>query len=503
MSRAKFDPSKAKGARQLDLFGTGSGKSKAMAGNNDGPISVSALTGLIKRALEERLPGRIMVAGEISNLKQHGSGHVYFSLKDADSQISAVMWKGRASKVRFELADGLAVIATGQVEVYGPQGKYQLMVTKLVPEGMGALELAFRQLKEKLATEGLFAASAKKELPTFPRTIALVTSQTGAAVRDMVRTLLRRYAALRILLYPVAVQGAGAAKQIADALGELDKQKEKLGGIDLIILGRGGGSLEDLWAFNEQMVARAIFACEIPIISAVGHETDVTIADMVADKRAATPTAGAELAVPVLTEVVENLLDSQRRLGRFIGQVVRLGRGRLDEVSARLAKAMSERLNETIQRTSQLERRLLRVGPAAALARATGQVNSARERLGRNMDLRIRRAERAVQHKTLALARWSPGQLIKIKKVHLQAATTRLSRAVQVAKNVQTKRLEATQARLRAVGPQMVLARGYSVTTDAATGELIGDAGSLSVGQAILTRLHKGQIESTVKSTRE
>ncbi len=503
MSRARFDPTKAKGAGQLDLFGGNSSNSVQRGGNNDGPISVSALTGMIKRALEDHLPARIMVAGEISNLKQHGSGHVYFSLKDEGSQIRAVMWKGRANKVRFELANGLAVIATGQVEVYEPQGKYQLMVTKVVPEGMGALELAFRQLKEKLAAEGLFAASAKKELPAFPRTIALVTSETGAAVRDMVRTLVRRYAALRILLYPVAVQGAGAAKQIAKALGELDKQKEKLGGIDLIIMGRGGGSLEDLWAFNEQVVARAIFACEIPIISAVGHETDVSIADMVADKRAATPTAGAELAVPVLREVVENLLDSQRRLGRFIAQTVQLSRTRLDEVSARLAKAMNERLSGAIRQAGQLERRLLRVGPAAALARAVGKVNSAREKLGRNMDRRLRRAEREMHYKMVALARWSPRQLIRVKEAHLRATASRLSRGVQVGKNIQAKRLEATAARLRAVGPEMVLARGYSVTTDAASGELISEAGSLVVGQAILTRLHKGQVESTVKSTRE
>ncbi len=502
---------------QGNLFGAGSR-------NNNRPISVSALTRMIKRALEDHLPERIIVAGEISNLKQHASGHVYFSLKDAQSQIPAVMWKGRANKVRFELANGLAVIATGQVEVYEPQGKYQLMVTKVVPEGMGALELAFRQLKEKLAGEGLFEPSAKKALPGFVRTVALVTSETGAAVRDMIRTLIRRFTPLRILLYPVAVQGAGAAEQIAGALGDLDRQKEKLGGIDLIILGRGGGSLEDLWAFNEEVVARAIFACRIPIISAVGHETDVTIADMVADKRAATPTAGAQLAVPVLSELLDGLHINRTRLGRFIGQTVQLCRGRLervlasrffreplaevmskgqrlDEVSARLGKAMSERLGGAIKRTGQLERRLLRVGPSAALARAAGEVSSVRERLRRNTDRRVLRAERELHYKMVALARWGPGQLIRVKDAHLRAAGGRLRRGVQVARDIQLKRLEALEARLRAVGPERVLARGYSVTTDAASGQLITDAERLGVGQEILTRLHKGHVESTVKTT--
>ena len=517
MSRARFDPSKAKGAGQMDLFGPA---------KLDGPISVSALTRMIKRALEDHLPERIMVAGEISNLKRQSSGHLYFSLKDGQSQIPAVMWQGRAGKVRFDLANGLAVIATGQVEVYEPQGKYQLMVQKIVPEGMGALELAFRQLKEKLSKEGLFEASAKKALPRFPRTVALVTSATGAAVRDMVRTLVRRFGPIRILLYPVAVQGTQAAGQIAEALGELDRQKEKLGGIDVIILGRGGGSLEDLWAFNEEVVGRAIFACGIPIISAVGHETDVTIADMVADKRAATPTGGAQLAVPVLSEVVAGLLISRGRLARYIGQCVERSRGRLervlasrffrrplaevmskgqgvDEVTSRLGRAMSERVSGAVRQMMRLERRFMRVSPRAAFGRAAGKVRLAEKRLRVNVEGRVRRAQRSVHYKMVALARRSPGQLVRLREVGLAGSVGRLRRGISVVNDIEVKRLEAVAGRLRAVGPEKVLARGYSVTMDSASGEVISDASGLGVGQELVTRLSKGQVASTVKSIRK
>jgi len=514
ISRVRFDPAKARGAVQPTLFQPWASE----------PISVSELTRLIKRAVEDHLPRQVLVAGEISNLKKHTSGHVYLVLKDSQSQIPAVMWKSKTSKMRFQLSDGLAVIATGHVEVYEPQGKYQLIVEKLVPEGLGALELAFKQLKEKLAKEGLFDASVKKTLPHLPRTIALVTSPSGAAIRDMIRTLNRRFPALRILIYPVAVQGSGAAQEIATALGDLDKQSEALGGIDLIILGRGGGSLEDLWAFNEEIVARAIYACQIPIISAVGHETDLTISDLVADVRAATPTAGAELAVPLLSEIVQSLLVNRQRLGRFVSQKIELCRGRLervlaagffrrpsstvmsqtqrlDELSVRLAKTMTERLAASTKRTSQLERRLSRLAPSATLARAEGRIRTIAQRLRRAMDGSLYRAERSMHQKMLKLARKSPGQLVGLKQAALMAVGDRLPRAIEVINNVQAKRLVAIGARLEAVGPEKVLARGYSITMAADSGEVVRDARQLRCGQELLTRLHKGQVYSNVNKT--
>ena len=515
-TRARFDPSKAQGAAQPGLFDEPISK----------PISVTKLTRIIKRAVEDHLPQRVLVAGEISNLKQPASGHLYLVLKDAKSQIPAVMWKSKAAKLKFEPTDGLAVIATGHVEVYEPQGKYQLIVDKLAPEGVGALELAFQQLKEKLAREGLFEASAKKALPGFPRTIALVTSPSGAAIRDMIRTLGRRFPALRILIYPVAVQGAGAAAEIAGALGDLDKQADKLGGIDLIIMGRGGGSLEDLWAFNEEVVARAIYNCEIPIISAVGHEIDVTIADLVADVRAATPTAGAELAVPVLSEILENLLTLRQRLGRFISQEVQLCRGRLDKVLAanffrqpksalmsqvqrldeltiRMGKAVDKELAVSGKGINRLERRLLRLAPRATLARAQGRIRTTAERLRRTVDGEVHRARRDMHQRIVKLVRKSPAQVIEAKKTDLRAMGGRIGRAVNVINGTQTKRLAAVLGQLEAVGPERVLARGYSVTMRADSGQAVRDIKELAAGQELLTRLHKGKIYSTVKETKK
>ena len=490
------------------------------------PISVSELTRKIKRAVEDHLPQRVLVAGEISNLKKPSSGHLYLVLKDANSQIPAVMWKSKAAKVRFDLSDGLAVIATGHVEVYEPQGKYQLIVDKLVPEGVGALELAFKQLKEKLAQQGLFDTSVKKPLPSFPRTIALVTSPSGAAIRDMIRTLNRRFPVLRILIYPVAVQGSGAAQEIAMALNDLDKQGERVGGIDLIILGRGGGSLEDLWAFNEEILARAIYACRIPIISAVGHEIDVTIADLVADVRAATPTAGAELAVPVLSDILDNLLVHRQRLGRFVGQKIQLCQGRLekvlaasffrqptslvmsqtqrlDELTIRASKAVAKRLADSAKQINQLERRLSRLSPSTTAARAEGRTKTTAQRLRRAMDGYLHRAQRDLHQKILKLTRKSPGHMAGIKKTDLKAVSERLRRAVKVIGSTQAKRLAAVTAQLEAVGPERVLARGYSVTMQAKTGEVVRDVKQLAGGQELLTRLHKGKIYSTVNKTKE
>ncbi|MDO8631193.1 MAG: exodeoxyribonuclease VII large subunit, partial [Phycisphaerales bacterium] len=279
-----------------------------------GPLTVSQLTSLIKRAIQDSLPATVHVVGEISNFKRHASGHLYLTLKDAGSELACVMWRADAAKLKFSPEDGLEVIATGGVEVFERAGRYQLYIRRLEPRGVGALELAFRQLCAKLEKEGLFDPRRKKPLPRFPRRIVLVTSPTGAAVADMIRTIERRFPCVHVLVYPVRVQGDGAAAEIASAVRSVNSNAERLGGVDLMIVGRGGGSLEDLWAFNEEIVARAIFASSVPIISAVGHEVDVTIADLAADVRAATPTAAAEIAVPVLDELLSGLGAQELRL---------------------------------------------------------------------------------------------------------------------------------------------------------------------------------------------
>ncbi|MBI3008015.1 MAG: exodeoxyribonuclease VII large subunit, partial [Candidatus Omnitrophica bacterium] len=254
--------------------------------------TVSELTKELKIILEDSFP-RVWVEGEVSNYKLHTSGHLYFTLKDESSQLRAIVWKDTAVRFKFELKDGTAVICFGRLSVYDKQGQYQLYVEKLEPRGLGALQLAFEQLKAKLSKEGLFDPAHKKPVPLLPKRIGIVTSPTGAAIRDILNVLDRRFSNVEVIIYPVKVQGEGAREEISNAIRDLNT----FGNIDVMIVGRGGGSLEDLWAFNEEIVARAIYNSNIPVISAVGHEIDWTIADFVSDMRAPTPSAAAELVI--------------------------------------------------------------------------------------------------------------------------------------------------------------------------------------------------------------
>ena len=270
---------------------------------------VSELTKLIKENLETNFK-TIWIEGEVSNLKIPSSGHIYFTLKDEFAQIQAVIFKTQRKLIRFDVKDGLSVIANGRITVYEARGVYQIIIDYIEPKGIGALQLAFEQLKAKLAGDGLFEEKFKKKLPFFPKKIGIVTSPTGAAIRDIIHVINRRFANLHILVYPVKVQGDEAAKEIANGIEELNKFDD----IDVLIIGRGGGSIEDLWAFNEEIVARAIFASKIPVISAVGHEIDFTISDFVADVRAPTPSAAAELVISSKEEIQKDLHFLQSRL---------------------------------------------------------------------------------------------------------------------------------------------------------------------------------------------
>jgi len=270
--------------------------------------TVSQITQLVKLELEDAFP-LLWVEGEISNLRRYPSGHVYFTLKDPNAQLKAVLFRGNARQVAFEMKDGLQVICRGRLSVYEPRGDYQLIAEFIEPKGKGALQLAFEQLKEKLKAEGLFDPKFKKRLPLLPKKIGIVTSPRGAAIVDILRILERRFARLHILLYPAKVQGEGAAEEIVEGIDYLGKQPD----IDVIIIGRGGGSMEDLWAFNEEIVARAIFRCPLPVISAVGHEIDFTIADFVADIRASTPSAAAEMVVEKEQAFEEKITGLEQR----------------------------------------------------------------------------------------------------------------------------------------------------------------------------------------------
>ena len=318
--------------------------------------TVSELTGEIKDLIEGNLP-EVWVSGEVSSCLRANSGHIYFTLKDEGAQLSAVVWRNTASRFRFELHDGLQVVVNGSVEVYASRGSYQVIVRQLIPQGVGALELAFRQMHTKLEAEGLFNPARKRPIPRFPKRIALVTSPTGAAVRDMIQVITRRWQAADIIIVPVKVQGDGAAQEIATALRNVHRLSE----VDVVICGRGGGSLEDLWAFNEEVVARAIAACRLPVISAVGHEIDVTIADLVADVRALTPSEAGERVAPDHTEVTRALDNLRQRLVSGLKNRAVKARLQLDGLASRRVIARPfQRVHDEFTRLDELDVRLRR-----------------------------------------------------------------------------------------------------------------------------------------------
>ncbi|MBQ3114923.1 MAG: exodeoxyribonuclease VII large subunit [Clostridia bacterium] len=348
-------------------------------------VSVSALNKYIKSLIEDDLSLiNVSVKGELSNFKQHSSGHCYMTLKDENSAIAAVMFKGSADKIRFQLENGMKVIATGRVSVYERDGRYQLYIDSITPDGIGDLHLAFEQLKQKLQSEGYFDQSRKKALPKFPKTVGVVTSPTGAAVRDIVNVISRRYPLCEVLICPVLVQGENAANQIANAIGYINSNSLA----DVIIVGRGGGSIEDLWAFNELPVAMAIAQSEIPVISAVGHETDFSISDFVADLRAPTPSAAAELAVPsavelsasvsksygsMLNAILNNINYKRSVLSRFAVKspmdYVSQNRIRVDNCEKHLINAVTVSFNEMANKFSVSVAKLNSLNPLSVLTR--------------------------------------------------------------------------------------------------------------------------------------
>lgn len=436
-------------------------------------LSVGDLTRRIKKSLEDAVR-YVWVAGEISNYRGPGpSGHLYFTLKDAESQVPCAMWKGMAGRLRFEPENGMEVIAFGKVDVYVPYGKYQLIVEDMEPRGVGSLQIKFEQLKEKLQKDGLFDAARKRPLPFLPRKLALVTSPTGAAVADMIRTLRTRCPALHVIVYPVKVQGEGAAEEIAAAIGHLNLSMPD---IDVMIVGRGGGSIEDLWAFNEEVVARAIHASRIPVISAVGHETDTTIADFVADVRALTPTDGAVKAVPRLEDLEIALGDLGTKLARALRSQADLARSVLDGYrEGRALGRVAEMPDLLRQRVDDLSDRL-----AAGLAQAS---RFQKERL---------------ELLEASLAQGLPN--------FAQSARARVEHLTSFLRSDARRVLEAAQARLRqaaasleALSPIAILGRGYSITRLESTREILREAARARPGDRIVSRLGEGQIVSRVE----
>ncbi|MBE7443906.1 MAG: exodeoxyribonuclease VII large subunit [Planctomycetia bacterium] len=321
-------------------------------------LTISELTRKVRGSLEQEF-FNIWVVGEVSNVKRPSSGHVYLTLKDANAQLQAVMFKTRANNLKFEIKDGMEVLAFGSVTVYEARGQYQLIIERMEPKGIGALQLAFLQLKERLEKEGLFDPAHKKQLPLLPKRIAIVTSLTGAAIRDIINVINRRFARVEILIYPVKVQGEGAAQDIARAIGDLNTIPD----VDVMIVGRGGGSLEDLWAFNEEVVARSIYSSKIPVVSAVGHEIDVTISDLVADKRALTPTEAGELVVPRYDQLQDTVEKIKTRLVRVLYNRILVERTTLLRIKNSFAfKRPFDRVLRLQQDVDEIVQRLITAG---------------------------------------------------------------------------------------------------------------------------------------------
>lgn len=489
-------------------------------------LTVSQLNGLIKQVLGDTLPGNIHLVGQVSNCCRHASGHLYMTLKDERSEIRAVMWRSGVAGLKFEPADGLAVIATGYVDVYENRGQYQFYISRLEPRGVGALELAFRQLHDKLAREGLFAPERKRLIPRLPRRIGVVTSRSGAALRDILQAVRRRCRCVSVLLHPVRVQGEGAAAEIAAAVRRLNAQNEALGGIDVIIVARGGGSLEDLWPFNEEIVARAIFESRIPVISGVGHEVDVTIADLVADLRAPTPTAAAELAVPVLEEVLAQLAAQQSRLTRAVRHRLDFARHRIDavqrvelfrnpleylhhceqhvdEVASRLQLCAAQRCDRARQRVHQLEKRLSGAPPHLSLDRQRQRLQRVADRFRWGILQQFRRADHRLLLVQQALRPVLSRRTYQPEREHLRQLGHRLEAALHHRLQVARHNLAGCVTRLEATSYRSVLRRGFTITRTRRGKQIVTSPGSVLPGDRVLTETAEGTFESRVLDSKQ
>lgn len=445
------------------------------------PMSVSQLTGYIERAIRAGVPPHVLVKGEVSNWKIHrASGNIYFTLKDPRACIDCVMYAGEAGLLRFEPRDGMELLAGGRVAVYQQRGKYQLYVSTLEPIGQGALELAFRQLCTRLDSEGLFAADRKRPIPPFPMRIGLVTSTGTAALQDMFKVL-RRFSFLRLCVYHVPVQGAGAAEQIAAAIRHLGKKHQAVGGIDLLLLARGGGSLEDLWAFNEECVARAIAGCPIPLITGIGHEVDTSIADLIADHHAHTPTEAAQVAVRNWRSAREAVSVANLRLRRAVGARLTDARQRLTSIERH------ETFRRPRDRINQL-RQLLDDRQRTLMFRVSDHVADCARRLA------LLSAELAERH---------PRHAVRLAGQRVAAMSARLGTAVGGDMKRRLMKLDLLQRHLEAVGPQQVLRRGYTITTAKKGGHVIRSAEHIHPGEKLVTRFADGTVESTADDRRQ
>jgi exodeoxyribonuclease VII large subunit len=432
-------------------------------------FTVSQLTKSIKTLLEQKF-SMVWISGEISNLRIPSSGHAYFSLKDDKAQIMAVMFRGQMRQLRFELDDGLAIVGLGRVSVYEPRGNYQIILEYVEPMGAGALQLAFEQTKQRLAEEGLFSPEHKKRLPFLPQNICVITSPTGAAIQDIINITFRRFPTLQLKILPVRVQGHGASEEIMNALRLADQIVKP----DVIILARGGGSMEDLAAFNAESVARAIYACETPVVSAVGHEIDFTIADFVADVRAPTPSAAAEMVVPVKIELLSRCSELRHRCLRSMSRMVLVYREHIHRLSRAVVHPL-KKLQAYQQRVDDLQGRLFRAGQELV-----------RHRQSHLMKVHFR------------LANQSPGIRVRQVRPMIEMLYFRLLKSNEKLIAKDRDRVHAATEKLAALSPKAVLQRGYSITRTLPELKVVMDAVDVQKGQRLEILLARGKIQSTV-----
>ncbi|WHY84580.1 exodeoxyribonuclease VII large subunit [Neobacillus novalis] len=440
-------------------------------------LSVNALTKYIKRKFDaDPHLHDVHVRGEISNFKQHSSGHMYFTLKDEKARILAVMFASQSRFMKFTPENGMKVIVKGDISVYEPSGQYQIYIREMQPDGIGELFLAYEQLKQRLEAEGLFVMEAKKAIPLYPRTVGVITSPTGAAIRDVITTIKRRYPIANILVFPALVQGDNAAPSIVKAIDKANEIKE----IDVLIVGRGGGSIEELWAFNEEQVARAIFSSMIPIISAVGHETDFTIADFVADLRAPTPTGAAELAVPHIEELMDRILQRQTRLLRAMQEKFRFEKERLNRVQKSYAFRYPHRLYEQkLEQVDKLTERLVRGSSRLSLLKK-GQYEILNKHLERN----------------------HPSEALLEAKNQFNRRQKEMNRSMlQIFSKKQTD-FNHVLSTLQALSPLKIMERGYSLayTEDYS---LVKTVKQVKVNERVQIQLSDGSLYCNVENIKE
>jgi len=473
-----------------------------MAKKNTKTYTVSQITALIKGVLENNLPGRFTVSGEISQWKQSSKGHCYFSLKEEQKGsivvLPCVMWQSGIGKLKFSPEGGMAVFATGNIDVYPPQGRYQFLVGRMEPAGVGALQIAFEQMVKKLEGEGLFREEYKKSLPPYPMRIGIVTSESGAVVHDITESIRGRWPCAKLFLYPVPVQGKGAAEKIAEAIRDMNHRNKELQ-IDLMIAGRGGGSLEDLWAFNEEVLARAIFESKIPVVSAVGHEVDVTVADLAADVRASTPTKAGVVSVPDAEEIEGKLRYLTKSLSDRTGWKLKLCEQQIDELGFSLSDTMKDSFARVRQSLSDYYEKVLRIEPHRLLGKRNIEINDLTNRAGTAMKAALNRRQLQLTAAENRLLPLKPYQLLGKRNIEINDLTNRAGTAMKAALNRRQLQLTAAENRLLPLNPKSVLNRGYSITTDKQTGKVIKKAEDVRVGQGLLTELaNENFIESKV-----